>query len=59
MNAFVQRHLPSVTGVLSGFDRIRFPGMQLMLAHTGGFAVFLSNMKVKIQDFAACDEIDH
>src|SRR5260221_3373329 len=53
MKSFVQRHLSSVTGVLSGFDRIRFRGTQLMLAHTGGFASFLSNMKVKIKDFAA------
>ena len=53
MNAFVQRHLSSVTGILRGFDRLRFRGTMLMLAHTDGFAAFLSNMKVKIKDFAA------
>lgn len=51
MHAFVQRHLPSVTGCLSGFDRVRFRGTLRMLAHTGGFASFLRMIGVKIKDF--------
>ncbi len=51
MNGFVQRHLCSVTGWLSGFDRLRFRGTLRMLSHTGGFASFLRLMGVKIKDF--------
>lgn len=51
MHAFVQRHLPSVTGSLSGFDRLRFRGTLRMLAHRGGFASFLRQVGVKIKDF--------
>lgn len=51
MNAFLQRHLSSVTGMLSGFDRVRFRGTLRMLAHTGGFASFLRLAGVKIKDF--------
>ena len=51
MHAFVQRHLPSVTGSLSGFDRLRFRGTLRMLAHAGGFASFLRQVGVKIKDF--------
>src|SRR5258706_2115975 len=51
MNAFVQRHMSSVTGWLSGFDRLRFRGTLRMLAHAGGFASFLRIIGVKIRDF--------
>jgi hypothetical protein len=51
MHAFVQRHLPSVTGWLSGFDRLRFRGTPRMLAHAGGFASFLRLIGVKVKDF--------
>lgn len=53
MHAFVQRHLGSVTGCLSGFDRLRFRGTLRMLAHAGGFASFLRQVGVKIKDFGA------
>lgn len=52
MNDFVQRHLSSVTGWLSGFDRLRLRGTLRMLSHTGGFASFLRLIGVKIKDFA-------
>lgn len=51
MNGFVQRHMSSVTGLLSGFDRLRFRGTLRMLSHTGGFASFLRLVGVKIKDF--------
>jgi hypothetical protein len=51
MNTFLQRHLPSVTGMLSGFDRIRFRGTFRMLAHKGGFASFLKIIGVKLEEF--------
>jgi hypothetical protein len=53
MNAFVQRHLSAVTGMLSGFDRVRFRGTLRMLAHTGGFASFLRIIGVKLKDFGS------
>lgn len=51
MNSFLQRHLSSVTGMLSGFDRIRLRGTFRMLAHQGGFASFLKIIGVKLQEF--------
>jgi hypothetical protein len=53
MNSFVQRHLSSVTGLLSGFDRVRFRGTLRMLSHTGGFASFLRIIGVKLKDFGS------
>jgi hypothetical protein len=51
MNTFLQRHQSSVTGMLSGFDRLRFRGTLRMLAHQGGFASFLRIIQVKLKDF--------
>jgi hypothetical protein len=51
MNLFLQRHDSSVTGMLSGFDRLRFRGTLRMLAHTGGFASFLRIIGVKLHEF--------
>ena len=51
MNLFLQRHLPSVAGMLNGLDRLRFRGTLRMLAHTGGFASFLRIIGVLIKDF--------
>ena len=51
MNTFLQRHLSSVTGMLSGFDRVRVRGTFRMLAHKGGFASFLKIIGIKLQDF--------
>lgn len=53
MNCFLQRHQSSVTGILSGFDRLRFRGTLRMLSHTGGFASFLRIIGVKLKDFGA------
>lgn len=51
MKEFLQRHASSVTGSLSGFDRVRFRGTLRMLAHTGGFASFLRTIGVGLKDF--------
>lgn len=40
MNAFVQQHRDSVTGVLSGWDRLRFRGTLRMLANVEGLFKF-------------------
>jgi hypothetical protein len=51
MISFLQRHGGSVTGTLSGFDRLRFRGSLRMLTHAGGFASFLRIIGVKLRDF--------
>jgi hypothetical protein len=51
VNTFVQRHHASVTGVLSGFDRLRFRGTLRLLARTGPFCYFLQRVGVKVQEF--------
>lgn len=51
MHSFLQRHRSSVTGTLSGFDRLRFRGSLRMLAHAGGFASFLRIIGIKLKDF--------
>jgi len=53
MNAFVQRHADHVTGMLSGFDRIRFRGTSLLLANVAGLASLLSYLSVLLKDFGA------
>ena len=42
MNGFLQRHAGSVTGMLSGFDRVRFRGTVRLLANAGGVLALLS-----------------
>ena len=51
MNAFLQRHAGSVTGVLSGFDRIRFRGTIRLLANASGLSAVLSYLGVLLKDF--------
>ena len=51
MNTFLQRHAPSVTGMLSGFDRVRFRGTLRLLANVGGMGAFLAYMGVLLKDF--------
>ena len=51
MHVFLQRHRNSVTGMLSGFDRLRFRGSLRMLCHKGGFASFLRIIGVKLAEF--------
>lgn len=51
MNAFLQRHAGSVTGMLSGFDRVRFRGTVRLLANAGGVLALLSHLSVLLKDF--------
>jgi hypothetical protein len=51
MLSFVQRHRESVTGVLSGFDRLRFRGTLRILAHVGGMMNYLWHRQVLLKDF--------
>jgi hypothetical protein len=51
MNCFLQRHAGSVTGMISGFDRIRFRGTIRLLANTPGLLAFLSHLSVLLKDF--------
>lgn len=53
MQRFIQQHADHVTGVLSGFDRMRFRGTLRLLAHTQGMFSFLCHMHVLLKDFKA------
>ena len=53
MEGFIPRHRSSVTGVLSGFDRIRIRGTLRWLCYVDGFGKHLSAMKVLLKDFKA------
>lgn len=53
MQRFIQQHAHQVTGVLSGFDRMRFRGTLRLLAHTQGMLKFLNHMHVFLKDFKA------
>ena len=54
MNDFVQRHASSVTGMLSGFDRVRFRGTIRLLANASGLSAVLSYMGILLKDFKDC-----
>ncbi len=51
MNAFLQRHDSSVSGMLSGFDRVRFRGTLRLLANAGGMGAFLAYLGVLLKNF--------
>jgi hypothetical protein len=51
MDAFIQKYQKNVTGVLSGWDRVRIRGMQRILANVGGMMSYLSYMGVLLKDF--------
>ena len=53
MEAFIQKYHKDVTGVLSGWDRVRIRGMQRILANVGGMMSYLSHMGVRLKDFGA------
>lgn len=52
MNTFLQRHGGSVTGVLSGLDRVRFRGTLRLVANAAGMGAFLAYIGVLLKDFA-------
>jgi hypothetical protein len=51
MKRFLQRHADQVSGVLSGFDRLRFRGTLRWLAYADGMRSFLSCVGVLLKDF--------
>ena len=51
MNTFLQRHAGSVTGMLSGFDRVRFRGTVRILSNASGLLAVLSHLGVLLKDF--------
>lgn len=51
MNSFLQRHAHSVTGMLNGFDRIRFRGTIRLLANASGLGAVMSFLGVLLKDF--------
>ncbi len=53
MEAFIQKYHKDVTGVLSGWDRVRIRGMQRILANVGGMMSYLSHVGVRLKDFGA------
>jgi hypothetical protein len=64
MEAFIQKYQTNVTGVLSGWDRVRIRGMQRVLANPGGMASFLSYIGVRLKEFGAfvertCIQVRH
>src|SRR6266550_3218630 len=51
MNRFVQQHSHAVTGIVSGFDRIRFRGTIRLLANDAGMRAVLSYLGILLKDF--------
>lgn len=51
MRRFLQQHADRISGVLSGFDRLRFRGTLRFLAHTQGMSTFLNYIGVLLKDF--------
>lgn len=50
-NAFIQKHQEKITGVLHGFDRLRFSGCLRALYHPPVMKEYLSQCKVLFKDF--------
>jgi hypothetical protein len=53
MKSFVQRHQKSVTGILSGFDRLILAGSLRRIAYVDGMLFFLSRVGVLLKSFGA------
>ena len=53
MDAFIQKYQKNVTGVLSGWDRLRIRGTQRALANVAGMMSYLSYMGVLLKNFGA------
>lgn len=56
MCKFLQRHLVSVTGMLSGWDRLRLRGTLRSIAHVDVLSQFLWNTKRRLKGFGAFAE---
>jgi hypothetical protein len=53
MKRFIQQHADQISGVLSGFDRLRFRGTLRWLAYTLGMQGYLYTAGVLLKDFKA------
>lgn len=51
MRRFLHHHAADVTGVLSGFDRLRFRGTLRLIANTRGLTSLLAHLGVLTKDF--------
>jgi len=51
MHQFLQRHAADVTGVLSGFDRMRFRGTLRLIANAGGLTRVMAHLGVLVKHF--------
>lgn len=51
MRRFIQKYSDQISGVLSGFDRLRFRGTIRQMAYTRGMQSFLNHSKVLLKDF--------
>src|ERR1051325_5513422 len=51
MNKFLLRFGAKVSGILSGFDRLRFRGSNRSLCHASGILAFLCWAKILLKDF--------
>lgn len=51
MNGFLRSHAGAVTGMLSGFDRVRFRGTVRLLSNTSGLLSLLSHLSVLLKEF--------
>ena len=51
MQSFIRHHADKITGVLSGFDRLRLRGTLRYLANASGMASYLWNMGILLKDF--------
>lgn len=56
MKEFLRSFGGKVSGILSGFDRLRFRGSNRALCHNGGILAFLCWAKVLLKDFGAYAE---
>src|SRR6266581_7283845 len=53
MQRFLQRHADSVTGTVSGFDRLLFRGTLMSICHVRGMDKFLGSQRVLLKNYAA------
>lgn len=53
MKTFIQRFVASISGILHGFDRVRFSGLRRWLSNVMGMRNFLWHRDVLLKDFKA------
>ena len=51
MESFIQAHWEKITGVLSGFDRVRFRGTARRISSVGGLGSYLKYFGILLKDF--------